>query len=281
MTFKQLEKIKSVLLELDALRKAPNAKALAHIDENLVYFLGQDYKRPSLQVRLDLVYNNESKTSDMLDDIDKIQSTLEGMIAQNANYSLVNEILDVIKEGENIGEDYNSRQQFIARVYYSYSNCIQMEPSLIAIANEAIVRKSSLDIDFEDEKTIDNVVILGLIGKLRQYAEYMIQEHKIKGTKNDGAPTIVVNNVANASSNINMDISVKIENAIKQIEEACLSDEQEKDVLAKIQELKEIVESKDSKQRKWAKIKDFFKWVAEQGIQVASIIVPLLAGAIK
>ena len=55
----------------------------------------------------------------------------------------------------------------------------------------------------------------------------------------------------------------------------------QKEVLAKIQELKDIMESKESKGKRWAKIKDFFKWVAEQGIQVASIIVPLLATTIK
>ena len=41
------------------------------------------------------------------------------------------------------------------------------------------------------------------------------------------------------------------------------------------------MESKESKGKRWAKIKDFFKWVAEQGIQVASIIVPLLTTTIK
>lgn len=41
------------------------------------------------------------------------------------------------------------------------------------------------------------------------------------------------------------------------------------------------MESKESKGTRWAKIKDVFKWVAEQGIQVASIIVPLLANMIK
>ena len=53
------------------------------------------------------------------------------------------------------------------------------------------------------------------------------------------------------------------------------------EVLAKIQELKDIMESKESKGKRWAKIKDFFKWVAEQGIQVASIIVPLLANTVN
>ena len=86
---------------------------------------------------------------------------------------------------------------------------------------------------------------------------------------------------ATASANATVDISIVFENAIKQVEDACLPDAQEKEVLAKIQELKDIMESKESKGKRWAKIKDFFRWVAEQGIQVASIIVPLLANTVK
>ena len=41
------------------------------------------------------------------------------------------------------------------------------------------------------------------------------------------------------------------------------------------------MESKESKGKRWAKIRDVFKWVAEQGIQVAGIIVPLLSSTIK
>ena len=49
----------------------------------------------------------------------------------------------------------------------------------------------------------------------------------------------------------------------------------------KITELEEIVKSKISKKSKWQKLCEIMKWVVEQGVQVASIIVPLIGNAIK
>lgn len=218
----------------------------------------------------------------MLSDIDRIKSVLEGMIALNSNYCLANEIINIINEGKCVSKDYSSRQQFIAKVYFSYGDYIKLDPLLISVAKDSIVRKSALDIDFGDtDTTVDDVVIQSVITKLEQYADSLLQKKEIVPSTKKSNPTVVVNNIATATANVIIDISIEIENAIKQVEDACLPAEQEKEVLAKIQKLKEIVESKDSKKSKWTKIKDFFKWVAEQGIQVASIIVPLLANTIK
>lgn len=79
----------------------------------------------------------------------------------------------------------------------------------------------------------------------------------------------------------NITIAAVFDNARQQIKDACLSNVQEEEVLAKIQELNDIMESNESKRKRWEKIKDIFKWVAEQGIQVASIIVPLLTDIVK
>lgn len=54
----------------------------------------------------------------MFTDIDRIKSTLEGMIAQHSNYSLANEIFEFINEGKSVGEDCSSRQKFIAKAYF-------------------------------------------------------------------------------------------------------------------------------------------------------------------
>ncbi len=282
MTLKQLEKIKQALSELEKIKNSPNAKRIYHLDENLSNFLGKDYPSPSLMVGVDIMYDKDSTIDDMLSDIDRIKSTLEGMIAQHRNYALANEIIDLINEGQTVGDDYSSRQKFIAKAYFSYGDCIKFDSSLVSIAKDSIVRKTALDFSFgETETEVDDVVIQSVIVKLQQYAESILQKREtIPSTKKDN-PTVVVNNIATATNNVNIDISLEIENAIKQVEDACLPDVQEQEVLAKIQELKDIIESKESKGKRWAKIKDFFKWVSEQGIQVASIIVPLLANTIK
>ena len=64
-------------------------------------------------------------------------------------------------------------------------------------------------------------------------------------------------------------------------ENACLSIQQEKEVKEKISELEEIVKSKENKKTKWQKLGGIMKWVAEQGIQVASIILPLISKSIQ
>ena len=119
---------------------------------------------------------------------------------------------------------------------------------------------------------------------MRVYAQEVLDGRK-SSNKKSTTPSVVINNnpsiSATASANAAVDISIVFENAVRQVEDACLPDAQEKEVLAKIQELKDIMESKESKGKRWAKIRDVFKWVAEQGIQVASIIVPLLATTIK
>lgn len=285
MTCKQIERIRSVIKELEALKKKPDAKQICRLDENLSHFFGEYYKNPSLIVGVDLMYDNLSTIEDMLSDIESIRSTLDGMVAQKSNYTLANDILDIVDEGKSIGTDYESRQRFIARAYYTYNDQIHFDSAIASIAKDSITRKSPLDFDFGETKTsVDDVVIESVISKLQQYADSVLQDQKISSQKKE-KPSIAINNY-NTNNNTNsqsleVDFSMEIENARHQIEEACLPESQEKEVLEKIEELREIIESKESKKNRWAKIKEFFKWVAEQGVQVASVVLPLLVSAVK
>ncbi|MCM1009168.1 MAG: hypothetical protein NC485_14865, partial [Ruminococcus flavefaciens] len=71
-----------------------------------------------------------------------------------------------------------------------------------------------------------------------------------------------------------------IELAQRQAEDAGLPDEQYAQVLKKLEELENIAKSKESKGKRWQKAKEIMKWLVEQGIQVASIVVPVLASSI-
>lgn len=285
MTYKQLERIRSVNKELDALKNNPDATKISHINANLASFFGKDYTKPSLIVDVHIFYGNVSSTENMLSDIEKIQSTLDGIIAQKSNYALANDILDVVDDGDSVGNDYESRQRFIARAYFTYNNQIHFDSSIASIAKDSIARKGPLDFDFGETKTtVDDVVIESVISKLKQYADSVLQDKQTSSQKKE-KPSIAINNyntnTNTNSQNVEVDISIEIENAKHQIEDACLPESQEKEVLEKIEELRQIIESKESKKNRWTKIKEFFKWVAEQGIQVASIVVPLLANAVK
>ena len=284
MTLQQIEKIRSSINELDKLKTSPTPIAISRIDSSLENFFHELYKSPYLNISNHFMYGSDLTKEDMIADIDDIMSVLNGMLAIDPKASQISDVLELIFEGEHIKHSYEAIQKYISKVFYSYGDYIKLEKSIIAVATRAIKTDVDIEWGFKEENSIDFTVVEGILCKLRVYAQEVLDGKKTS-SKKTATPAVIINNnpsiSATASANATVDISILFENAIKQVEDACLSDDQEKEVLAKIQELKDIMESKESKGKRWAKIKDFFKWVAEQGIQVASIIVPLLATTIK
>lgn len=284
MTLQQIEKIRVTINELKKMKTKPTPADIGRVDSSLENFFHELYKSPYLNISNHFVYGMEITKEQMVADIDDILSVLNGMLALDPRTEQVTDLLELIFEGEHIEQSYEAIQKYISKVFYSYGDYIKLDKSIIAVATRAI--KTDIDIEwgFKEENSIDYTVVEGILRKLRIYAQEILDGKK-KSTKKASAPSVVINNnpsiSATASANATVDISIVFENAVRQVEDACLPDAQEKEVLAKIQELKDIMESKETKSKRWAKIKDAFKWVAEQGIQVASIIVPLLAATIK
>ncbi len=284
MTLQQIEKIRSSITELEKLKTSPTPIAISRIHSSLKNFFHELYKSPYLNISNHFMYDSDLTKEDMIADIDDIVSVLKGMLALDPKASQISDVLDLIFEGEHIEKSYEVIQKYISKVFYSYGDYIKLDKSIIAVATRAIKTDVDIEWGFKEENSIDYTVVEGILCKLRVYAQEVLEGNK-RSTKKVSAPSVVINNnpsiSATASANAAVDISIIFENAVRQVEDACLPDAQEKEVLAKIQELKDIMESKESKGKRWAKIKDFFKWVTEQGIQVASIIVPLLANTIK
>ena len=284
MTLQQIEKIRSSINELDKLKTSPTPIAISRIDSSLENFFHELYKSPYLNISNHFMYGSDLTKEDMIADIDDIMSVLNGMLAIDPKASQISEVLELIFEGKHIEHSYEAIQKYISKVFYSYGDYIKLDKSIIAVATRAIKTDVDIDWGFKEENSIDYTVVEGIIRKLRIYAQEVL-EGKKTSSKKTVTPAVIINNnpsiSATASANATVDISIVFENAVRQVEDACLPDAQEKEVLAKIQELKDIMESKESRGKCWAKIKDFFKWVAEQGIQVASIIAPLLANTVK
>lgn len=284
MTLQQIEKIKATISKLENLKTKPTPTDISRVDSSLENFFHELYKSPYLNISNYFAYDMEITKEQMLADIDDIVSVLNGMLALDPKAAQISDVLELIFEGEHIEHSYEAIQKYISKVFYSYGDYIKLDKSIIAVATKSIKTEVDIDWGFKEENTIDFTVVEGIVRKLRVYAQEVL-EGKKESTKKASAPSVVINNnpsiSATASANAAVDISIVFENAVRQVEDACLPDAQEKEVLAKIQELKDIMESKESKGKRWAKIRDVFKWVAEQGIQVASIIVPLLATTIK
>lgn len=284
MTLQQIEKIKATISELENLKTKPTPTDISRVDSSLENFFHELYKSPYLNISNYFAYDMEITKEQMLADIDDIVSVLNGMLALDPKAAQISDVLELIFEGEHIEHSFEAIQKYISKVFYSYGDYIKLDKSIIAVATRAIKTDVDIEWGFKEENSIDYTVVEGILRKLRIYAQEVL-EGKKESTKKASAPSVVINNnpsiSATASANAAVDISIVFENAVRQVEDACLPDAQEKEVLAKIQELKDIMESKESKGKRWAKIRDVFKWVAEQGIQVASIIVPLLATTIK
>ena len=284
MTLQQIEKIKATISKLENLKTKPTPTDISRVDSSLENFFHELYKSPYLNISNYFAYDMEITKEQMLADIDDIVSVLNGMLALDPKAAQISDVLELIFEGELIEHSYEAIQKYISKVFYSYGDYIKLDKSIIAVATRAIKTDVDIEWGFKEENSIDYTVVEGILRKLRIYAQEVL-EGKKESTKKASAPSVVINNnpsiSATASANAAVDISIVFENAVRQVEDACLPDAQEKEVLAKIQELKDIMESKESKGKRWAKIRDVFKWVAEQGIQVASIIVPLLATTIK
>ena len=125
-------------------------------------------------------------------------------------------------------------------------------------------------------------MVSGLVTKLQLYASELIQANKPDvaiGSKQEINFHPQINVEAKNETNINLE--AVFENARQQAEDSGLSDEQYKVVLEKLSELEELANSKESKGKRWQKVKEFMKWLVDQGIQVAGILLPVLANTIK
>ena len=89
------------------------------------------------------------------------------------------------------------------------------------------------------------------------------------------SPSTVVT-ITNTNQNTNT-VAVSFENAREAVNAmTSLPDEEIQDIQAKIDEIEEIVKSKDSKSKKWSKAKEIIKWIADKGVDVGIALLPLV-----
>lgn len=87
----------------------------------------------------------------------------------------------------------------------------------------------------------------------------------------DRGVTINNTNRMDVSFNISFpEARAKVENM------SSLSEGEIQEILQRINELEEIVNSSDRKTKKWDKAKEIIKWIAEKGIDVGLTLIPLL-----
>ena len=102
MTLQQIEKIRITISELENLKTAPTPTAISRIDSSLENFFHELYKSPYLNISNHFAYDMEITKDQMVTDIDDIVSVLNGMLALEPMAAQINDLLELIFEGEHI-----------------------------------------------------------------------------------------------------------------------------------------------------------------------------------
>lgn len=81
----------------------------------------------------------------------------------------------------------------------------------------------------------------------------------------------------NVTVNNEININITFEQAREKVQDmTSLTDEQMQEILDKITELEEIINSKDKKKAKWEKAKSVLVWLADKSFDVGMTLLPLL-----
>ena len=89
------------------------------------------------------------------------------------------------------------------------------------------------------------------------------------------ASGITINNNNTNSNSVEMNMSFEM--ARETVENmTALPDSEVEEILLKIQELENIVKSDERKTKKWENAKSIIKWIADKGIDVGKVLLPLV-----
>lgn len=275
MTLKQIEKTRNLLSRVDSVN---GLREVQEFVSEVKAFYGDDF---TTKLKI-MSWNTQDTYSQVYEKNDKIaiRNFLESLLAQDINASAIIDILNLIEEGENIKNNRELWERYVSKVYYSYSDKIAFDQMTATIAT-APQEMWNLNMYQVSEEMID-----GIIAKMKSYANIL---SKPKPLAKDGNSSVQNKQEINFQPHINIEtknetnitIDAVFDNARQQIEDAGLSDVQTQELFNKLSELEEIAKSKESKGKRWAKAKEIMKWLVEQGIAAASILIPVLSESIK
>lgn len=217
-------------------------------------------------------------------DVNKINNILDIMLVtlQAILNSLpcYDEICDLRKDisyGENISKNKKLKRNFIVEKIEKYSHSIKFDQSVI-IARDGILSGSELR-----EEQLDSTFRI-VLSNMENYMRSLFANKRDSIEMETSRAQNIINVTANggnamsysiAEATAKVDMSINIEQTIEQVKDACLNPEEEAAILAKLEEIKKIAQERNKKTR-WEKVKGVFKWLAEQSLQAAAWIIPLV-----
>ncbi len=263
-----LTQIKKAMYFIKKVESANNYKDMEILKNELKNFYREEY---TIRLKIQTFNTIESYSSSyMANDKASVQNFIEGLLAKNDVNTQVADILKLIEEGRTTISKKQEMTKFISKVYYAFSDKIQFDETtkLAATAPRDVLSTGLIN--------VDDSMLNGALVKLQNYAISLLEPKQ----ENSRSSTFQINNYNTATATNTVDISIVFLTAREQVENEGLSDIQTKEILEKLTELESIAKSKETKGKRWTKVKDIMKWLVEQGIQVAGILLPVMAQTI-
>ena len=176
--------------------------------------------------------------------------------------SKIEAVIEDVTKGLNSLGDRRKELDFVQYAYSAYIGKINFPKNVVDYCSGTRAAQ------FQVGTSINENVVSGIIQSLKNYANALTEQKNEPHTK--------IENIFTPTSSVEVNVSISIEEAKKQAEESGLSQKQLDEINEKIDEINRLLNEKESKHKKWAKAGEILKWVAEQSIQVASFMVPLI-----
>lgn len=193
-----------------------------------------------------------SKVNQMKRDIEKDINSIKEVLTNN-------DFNEMIKVHKYIDGKYQSKINTWGLSQYGWCDNLGFDYELIS--------------EIEISQNLEN-----MIGKLDGYK----QDIDLKVYENFNGKNSKELKIYNNSNSINTNTNfvtnnVNFNNAVQDIKNnTSLTEEQTKEALQKLEELKTIYESKDNKKIKWTKVKPIMLWLADKSVDVGIAFLPLI-----
>lgn len=273
MTYNEILRIEEFIKEIKTLKESNDKdEVLKTKTQTLNDKIGSSF----IEYKTMINWNSMSTSNDKLSTegikhiLDIMVSTLNELLERVEEYPEIIDLRKDIDEGQKLYKPHDnlsvyndSANEYIAKMMVKYSSVLD------DYQKKHFMHKST----FADVKLFTEV--------LEKHMRTILTKNQSSLENNN--PIIQVQNTQNttAQANVTVDVKIDIENLIDTVQESGLNEETIKEAIEQINKIKSISEEKSKRSEKWTKLKEILKWTIEQGIQVATLIIPLILQMIK
>lgn len=110
--------------------------------------------------------------------------------------------------------------------------------------------------------------------------EGYLQDYRLLPLASSSSPTIKFIN--NNTNNNEIKVEIDFTNLINKINDMeSLTETETNDAIEKVKEIEKIYKSKDSKKKKWEKIKNILIWLADKSVDLAIAYLPIITNSLN